>query len=329
MDYTDAIKQAYEHIENNRIDQAVMSCLRISRNLHDYLYTAIFLREMKVSNKDFLRVLMEDGSHLDKDAVEFLSKTSLDYYIDIRVFDSGEFSSDGEERNVLSFSVYELDEHLDILKSRLNRDNFPTHIHGKLLNKFSAIQQTKNQIKTRCFNYLTRIELQLQAQNKSQNFLEKCHNKVNNYFKAHSEEVYLKLLKAGQLVDSDNPEDLSLLLTQVRRAIKAVADYFYPPQPSNELIKCKDGTERPLGNDYYLNRLSEYLKITFSKSSSRDLLLAEFNILDAYVRKINDVASKGVHSDVTSYEAQQGLIDLYAFLYSEPKSIVKTSSSFY
>jgi hypothetical protein len=183
MDYTDAIKQAYEHIENNRIDQAVMSCLRISRNLHDYLYTAIFLREMNVSNKDFFNVLMDDGSHLDKDAVEFLSETSLNYYINIRVFDFGEFSSDGEEKNVLSYYVYELDEALEQSKLLLNNNNLPKDL---VLKKISAIQQLKYQIKMRCFNYLTRIELRLQAQNKSQNFLEKCHNKDIEWFKTQN-----------------------------------------------------------------------------------------------------------------------------------------------
>lgn len=33
-----------------------------------------------------------------------------------------------------------------------------------------------------------------------------------------------------------------------------------------------------------------------------------------FARKLNDIASKGVHAEVTSGEAKQGLVGLYLFL---------------
>jgi hypothetical protein len=137
---------------------------------------------------------------------------------------------------------------------------------------------------------------------------------VNNYFKAHSESVYKKLQRAAQLVDSDDPEDLSLLLTQVRRAIKAAADHFYPSVDG--IVKCADGKERELGDAQYLNRLQEYLATAFRKSTSQELLQAEYQHLAAFSRRLNDVAAKGVHADVSAHEAKQGLIGLYLFLYN-------------
>ena len=178
----------------------------------------------------------------------------------------------------------------------------------------SAIHTVKEQIKTRCLNYAIRIERQLQSQKKSINFLEQIQNGVNNYFKAHSEDVYTKLQKAAQLIDPNDPEDLSLLLTQVRRAMKSTADFFYPA--STKSIKCSDGKERILGDDQYLKRLNEFLITTFQKSSSRDLLKTELDYLSVFAHRLNDVASKGVHAAVSAHEAKQGLLGLYIFLYN-------------
>jgi hypothetical protein len=182
----------------------------------------------------------------------------------------------------------------------------------------------KQRVKTRCLNYAIRIERQLQAQGKSQSFLAQVHTEVNNYFKAHSEDVYTKLQKAAQLVDSNNPEDCSLLLTQVRRAIKASADYLYPPK--SDKVICRDGKERVLDDQNYLNRLHEYLNIAFEKSSSRDLLIAELDYLSFFLRRLNDVASKGVHADVTPVEAKQGMLGLFMFLYNVTSRLQQKAS---
>ncbi len=180
--------------------------------------------------------------------------------------------------------------------------------------RVKALQTVKQQIKTRCLDYAIRIECELKAKNKSQSFLAQIHTDVNNYLKSHSEDVYTKLNKAAELVDSNDLEDCSLLLTQVRRAIKASADFLYPPK--KEMVKCKDGIKRDLGNDQYLNRLQEYIAITFDNSSSRDLLRSELEYLANFARRLNDVASKGVHADVNPVEAKQGLLGLYMFLYN-------------
>lgn len=180
--------------------------------------------------------------------------------------------------------------------------------------RINAILTIKDRIKTRCLNYAIRIERQLQAQQKSISFLGQIQNDVHNYFATHSEDVYNKLQKAAQLIDNNDPEDLSLLLTQVRRAIKSSADFFYPPSP--EPVKCADGAIRDLGDEQYLNRLNEFLTSAFEKSSSRDLLKAELEQLAVFARRLNDVASKGVHAAVSGNEAKQGLLGLYMFLYN-------------
>jgi hypothetical protein len=43
---------------------------------------------------------------------------------------------------------------------------------------------------------------------------------------------------------------------------------------------------------------------------------AEVDLLSTFFRKLNDIASKGVHANVTAQEAKQGMVGLYMFLYN-------------
>ena len=330
MDYIAAIERVYEHVENDQVDKAVMTCLRISRNLHDHLYAAAFLREMYPNKREWMRIFYDDISHLKRDDQEYIWKQSIEYWLDTHTFNFSLGSNDaGEDKNILAVAITEIDPELKQWERTIRDLTVPqgmgeydtaaftdqyTNEKAKIRLRIKAMQSVKQRVKNRCLNYAIQIEKQLQSQAKSQNFIAQVHTDVNNYFKVHSEDVYIKLQKAAQLVDSNNPEDCSLLLTQVRRAIKASADYFYPPNADK--VMCSDGKERLLDEDGYLNRLQEYLARTFAKSSSIDLLRSEFEYLSVFARRLNDVASKGVHADVSPLEAKQGILGLFMFLYN-------------
>ncbi len=187
-----------------------------------------------------------------------------------------------------------------------------------------ALADIESRVKTLCLNYAIKIEKQIENMNKSERFLQDCQNELNNYFKINSENIYNKLLKASDLIKSVDQEDYALLLAMVRKCINSVADHFYPPKNGKQI--CSDGKERLLGNEQYLNRIHEYLAITFNKSTSKELLISEFEHLAAFARKINDIASKGVHSDVTMEDGKLGLICLYIFLYNIIVRISKNES---
>ncbi|MEM1108439.1 MAG: hypothetical protein AAGH99_07085 [Planctomycetota bacterium] len=169
----------------------------------------------------------------------------------------------------------------------------------------------KQRIKSLCFNYATRIDIENKRQEKTENLIFSTYASVNNYFKTHCETVYTKLQSANDLAMSNDNESPSLLLTQVRRAMHATADYFYPPK--DEEITCSDGVTRKLGPDQYLNRLQEFIN-SLKSSDSKKLIQVELDLLTSYLRKLNSLASKGVHTQVSQIEAQQGLLGLYLFL---------------
>ncbi len=328
MDYPVLIKSAYDHIDRDDVAKGVMVCLRVSRNLKDYFNAALFLRELYPDVSQLKRAFREDTNKLtEKERISLWERTQ-ELWIAERTLDLN-VNLDDPSKNVFVLGVGELDPEIDQIEKSIQdmvvpggMGAFDTAAFADRYNarkaslrlQIAAVQAIKDRIKTRCLNYLIQLERQMETQSKSEAFLQSLQNDVNNYFKAHSEDVYTKLEKATQLVDSHDPEDMALLLTLVRKAIKSAADYFYPP--SSNTVVCSDGKGRCMGDEQYLNRLQEFLSSTFAKSSSSGLLLAECEHLMAVARKLNSAASKGVHTDVTALEAKQGLVCLYMFLFN-------------
>lgn len=179
MDYARAIEQVYEHIENDHVDKAVMVCLRIARSLQDYLYAAVFLREMYPSKRELVRVLYDDTNHLKEDAQKYLYKQSLEYWLDTHTLDFPMGSNEeGEDRNVLAVAVGEIDPELEQWKNSIDDMTVPSGMgeydtaaftdesirnKGASRLRMKALHTVKQRIKTRCLNYAIRVEQQLQA----------------------------------------------------------------------------------------------------------------------------------------------------------------------
>lgn len=322
------INRIYDHIENGCTDKAVFACLRLSRNIDDVVNTIVFMRELYPDKKQLDVAFYDETNHLNEEVQKNIWKITGDRWIDERTM---RFSMIEEEpdKTVLALGVGEMQKEQIHIKETISDLNVPKGMgeydaaaftdrydatKQQLRLRLSAINTIQERIRTRCLNYASRIEKQIQNTEKPTLFLSDTQNIVNNYFSAHSEDTYRKLQKAASLVGSSNVEDGALLLTSVRRAINSVSDYFYPP--TNSKVICSDGVERTMGKEQYLNRLHEYCSVTFKSSTSNELIQAEIGYLTAFARKLNDIASKGVHAEVSTAEAKQGLVGLYMFLFN-------------
>jgi hypothetical protein len=340
MDYEKAIARVYEHLEKNDVEKAVMACLRIARAAKDYLNAAVFLRELYPDKGEVARALYDDTSHLNREAQKFLFETSLNRWLEAHTIDlhlpEDEGKADGDKHNLLKVAAGELDSEIEQWNAAINdfalppgmgeydtaafTDRFVQH-KADIRQRIKALVTIRARLKTRCLNYAIGIERQLGLQTKGQGFLEAVQNEVNNYFKARSDDVFLKLQKAAQLAASADLEDFSLLMTEVRRALKASADFFYPPVSG--IVECADGKMRELGDEQYLNRLHEFVARRLSRSTSKELIDAELEYLAAFFRRLNEMASKGVHGSVTLAESRQGLVGLYFFLFNISQHLSK------
>ncbi|TGL21508.1 hypothetical protein EHQ42_05335 [Leptospira levettii] len=330
MEIEELIKKAFLEIENNSVNSAVQICLRIARKIKDHYFTAIFLRELILNEDEFSRILYDDIQHLKPEAQEFLYKKSKENWINTHQLDFS-FGKDerGNDLDILRITSSEIDNEIKQCELSIQDLEIPRGMHefdiasfydnsikikSKLRQKIKGLFQIKQNILSRCFNYLVKLEKQLYLQNKNQFFFVNVQNDVNNFFKIRHEDLYHKLIKSSELIDSSNTEDWALLLTLVRKSLQSAADYFFPAISKN--YRCSDGVERDLTHDKYLNRLTEFILGNLSKSTSNDLLISELENLSKYVKKLNDISSKGVHSNVELHEAKQGFLGLYFFLYN-------------
>lgn len=266
---------------------------------------------------------------------DFLLKTTFEHWLDERTLNHS--ISGDPDKTVLAMGIGEIEKDIAHVKEIISDLNIPQGIgefdsagltdrydstKAQFRLRISGVNTIQERIRTRCLNYASRVEKQLDAQEKTGNFLSDVQNSVNSYFSSRSEDAYKKLQKVCNLLELKEPDDNTFLLLAVRRAFKSVADYFYPPEKGD--IVCSDGETRKMGNEQYLNRLHEFCSKTFKSSTSNDLVLAELDYLMTFAKKLNAVASKGVHAEVTSAEAKQGFIGLYLFLFNV---IEKTQSS--
>lgn len=328
MEQKELIELVYKHVDSRQIDSAVMACLRLARKTDDLFNVIIFSRELHPNQRQIKETFYEETKDLKPEAKEFLWKKTTESWIDERDLQYS-LDPEREDRTVLALGVGELQADLINLEKSIADLTLPSGMgefdtaaftdrylekKSELRLRIKSTQTILERIRTRCMVYASRIEKQLSIQIDSAGFFSKVQNMVNNYFAVRSEPIYQKLQKVSELIESNDKEDCSLLLTSVRRAIKAVADHFYSPLADEVL--CKDGIKRLMGEEQYLNRLQEFCANLFPSTVSGDLLCAEFDYIAIFVRRINDVASKGVHSDVTSEEAKQGVLGFYFFLYN-------------
>jgi hypothetical protein len=185
-------------------------------------------------------------------------------------------------------------------------------LKGQMRLKIRACEQVLERIRTRCLYYACRIEGQLEAEARTSELVSSVQREVHNFYAERCEPAYQSLRKAASLIRSNDAEDHALLLTSIRRALKAAADYHYPPEHTPH--PCSDGRMRALGEDQYLNRLHEFCARTPKAGSASSLIRAELDHLSTFMRRLNDVASKGVHAQVSPQEARQGLLGVYMFL---------------
>ena len=177
--------------------------------------------------------------------------------------------------------------------------------------KIQACTTILERVRTRCLYYANRLEGELEAESKASSLVATLQNDVHNYYASRSEAAYQSLSKAASLISSTDAEDHALLLTSIRRAVKAAADFHYPPVIAP--VVCRDGQSRVLGEEQYLNRLQEFCAQKFRGGVSTKLLQAELDFFSAFVRRLHEVISKGVHAEVSRAEARQGLLGAYLF----------------
>lgn len=309
MDYKNVVESVFTHLENDEIEKAAMACLRISRHLGDHLNSALFQREISMDNEALSILIHNDTGDLVDEAKDYIWKRSLERWSKIHT--TNFVSTLNKDANIINHPIGAIDLEIQQCDAMANDvDDLELKVGMRL--RVSALQIVKTRVRNLCHNFATGVDRQFQSQSSAQSFLWSIQNDVNNYFRNNDPSTFDKLTKACELASSSKSEDSALVLAAVRRALKSSADHFYPPIKGK--TKCSDGVERDLNDEKYMNRLSEYISTRLTSSTARDLAKAEVEVVDKFVHKINSLASKGVHAEVSREEARQGLLSLFMLL---------------
>ena len=132
-------------------------------------------------------------------------------------------------------------------------------------------------------------------------------DRVDNLLLDLCPEAIEKFMVAYERLASSSAEDWSHALTAARRIFKSVADSLYPPRETPE-------GARKLGEEQYINRLWAFLDENAEAGSDKDLAKAHINYMGAFLQRLNEKASKGVHAEVSYEEAVRAVLYTYLTL---------------
>lgn len=320
------VHRVFDHVEANEIDKAVLACLRLARLTGDTYNAVIFLRETYPDLSQLRSGFFDLTSHLSEKQREWAWKRSQDEIIEEHTLGYA-VNPDNPEANVLAMGAGELMNEIQEMEREIQAMQVPSNfgefdaaafqdrydmLRSRASLKIRACRTVLDRIRTRCHLYAIRVEQQLTSAKRTSEFVGNQQKRVQDFYASRDQKIYERLRKADALVESPDPEDHALLLTTIRRTVRAVADHHYPPR-EGEVI-CGDGKSRKMGEEQYLNRLQEFCSTELARGSAAKLLVSELEHLGAFLRRLHDVASKGVHSEVSPSEARQGLLGVYMFL---------------
>jgi hypothetical protein len=112
----------------------------------------------------------------------------------------------------------------------------------------------------------------------------------------------LEALRAAESRSGKTEHDAaSHAATSCRRVMKALADALYPPGPP---VAGDDGIVRRMDDDHYRNRLTTWVHERKGRSTHADLLASNLVSLGTRLKSLDDLASKGVHADLSRAEVE-------------------------
>lgn len=136
-------------------------------------------------------------------------------------------------------------------------------------------------------------------------------------------EIAEQLMLAFKSVSSDSKEEWSQALATCRRLLESLADKLYP---ASDLVIGK----RTFKQNQFVNRLWQFMNDAIESDSNRDLAQMHVNYLGSWLEKTNKLSNKGVHEEVSQFEATKAIFHIYLMLadlldYLDPSAVSKTT----
>lgn len=326
------VHQALSELETpgSSISSVIRKAIRVARLREDYESLYWLSMEMRSIGDQEAKtaIYLEIAPHFTRTELQALNRRSVDGYIGRRKSNNLELAPEyfGEscEGAVLGLGVPELEEKLQHLREGIRELTTPLHLGPRdylYLEQRQGTTRTKLQmavaewssilqrVSQAVYEYLSRTEQQLYNGQINADIFEQNRRFVNERLSSISPAALEQLRAAQERLHTGGAEAGSHALTSCRRILKTIADYLYPPRA--EPVVGRDGKKRSLTDDKYVSRIWQYIHEKVEGTASRNLLSLQVEELGRRVDRLNELSSKGVHSDVSPFEVQQCVLQTY------------------
>jgi hypothetical protein len=164
-------------------------------------------------------------------------------------------------------------------------------------------------IRDRLWEFLTETEYELTFGEATSETFDRLRSYVDNQLTTISPPALDQFQVAYRRLKDGGNEDRAHALTSCRRVLKTIADELYPA--GSEPVIGDDGKPRVLGDDKFINRLLQFVSEKIGKHENGAAVQAALKDVGMRLTALNDLASKGVHDDVTTYEVDTCVVQTY------------------
>jgi hypothetical protein len=193
---------------------------------------------------------------------------------------------------------------LDIYYVEIDNTNSKTWLNLQIETYGNILKR----IRSRIFDYVSSVETELVSGKTLSNFFENNKTIVERYLNGLSPDFSQHLEEISNRLREGSSVSYSQALLLVRILFKKYADIVYPA--SDNEVEGIDGKKRVLGEPQYISRIWQYMH-EHRKKGDEKLLKSQLTDLGNRIDEVYYKSCKGVHEEVTVFEAQQCVIQMY------------------
>ena len=301
-------------------------CIRIATLRQDYFNLWWLRREaLGFENRrshDALNAEMK--RHFPDQYYEALRKQFVEDQIERHSIERINEKTGEVETGVTAFSIGELEAQIENMEA-YNRDSAPppglsaidlneanrTYQRMRVASEqtLREFKRVRSRIRERLHRFLVETEATLAFEQTAASTFERTRRFVDGQLGTIAPDALTQLQAAYERSNAGHLEALSHALTSCRRVLKSLADALYPA--TDLAITGGDGKIREMTDDKYRNRLWQYVGERQTSSTSRQLVQATVEEVGRRIDLLNELASKGVHDQVTREEVDHCVLQTY------------------
>jgi hypothetical protein len=274
-----------------------------------------------LSQESFARLRLEMSAFFSAEEIEAQLYRQLDYYMKSRAVINGEDAGKfrGDSISQIEVQVKEFKRISESLAPVSGLTPGDTYAASRAADKQRQVLepviletgQIVERVRDTIWAFLIETESQLERGQQSSSIFDRAQGYINSALAQHAPAAAAAFVAAQERLSEGSDEALSHALTSCRRVLKDLADALFPA--TDEVVVGDDGVERVMSDEYYKNRLLEYVKREMGKHAHSTVVLASLQSLGSRLNALDQLANKGVHDQVSIAEAETCIVWTYLF----------------